>query len=271
MMLPTLFTTLLLAVCTVAQLAPDVTIPTDIQTDVADRSRTENIEDILRSYINELDGGVNILSRRQGPSAPSPSLSSLPTDIQTDVADRSRRENIVGILRSYLDPRFSRLHSRQSTSPSTPNNLTSAASTWSATTLSACTTALSMLRGLASSPSGMAFCYNLPFLDNSTGVFQADLRLFTISPPSGDFANVAPKDVDVGLQYVGATVQGIAASELGTRDLEARRYPLVAWPPARRDDAAALQRRDDQTPVLAQSYAFIGQINKDLLTGKLNS
>lgn len=254
MMLPTLFTTLLLAACTVAQLAPDVVIPTDIQTAVADRSRTENIEDIVRSYINELDSSINTLSRRQGQPGSFPSPSSFPADS----------------LRSYLNPR---LHSRQSDS-SSPNNLTSASSTWAATTLSACTSALSMLRGLSSSPSGMAFCYNLPFLDNSTGVFQADLRLFTISPPTGDFANVAPKDVAVAVHYVGATVQGIAPSALSTRDLDARRYPLVAWPPARRADngaPATLRRRDDVAPVLAQSYAFIGQINKDLLTGNLNS
>jgi hypothetical protein len=228
MMIQTLLTTLLLTARITAQVISVESIPADIQTDIADRSRSENIEDILRSYIDSLDDNTNNLYRRQSTSAPTNS-----------------------------------------------DNPTTNSSTWDSITLSACTAALEMLRGLASSPSGMAFCYNLPSLDNSTGVFQADLRLFTISSPTGDFANVLPKDVAVGVQYVGATVQAISPTELKTRGLEGRKFPLAS-PPAKRKgkrDAGRSQRRrrKNAAPVLAQSYAFVGQINRNALTANLNS
>lgn len=49
--------------------------------------------------------------------------------------------------------------------------------------------ALSNLNGQASNPSGVAVCHYLPFLDNQTDVFQAEL-----------------------LSYLGATVQKMAGS-----------------------------------------------------------
>lgn len=135
---------------------------------------------------------------------------------------------------------------------------------WDAQTTAACTSALEMLNGVASNDAGLAVCYNLPYLDNSTGVFQADLRLFTISPPKGQFANIPTQNVSVALSYVGATVSPIdAASMIAARD---ERVSLISWP---RNEVH--RRQTAAIPTIAQSYAFVGQINKDLLTSDMSS
>jgi hypothetical protein len=103
----------------------------------------------------------------------------------------------------------------------------------------------------------------LPFLDNSTGVFEADLRIYMISTPTGGFANIASSNVQVGLAYDGATVSAVNASTLRRREDETS---LISWP----RDEEALQKRA-MTPTLVQSYAFVGQINKDLLTADMGT
>ena len=130
---------------------------------------------------------------------------------------------------------------------------------WDAQTMAACTTVLSALNGNAGNPSGIAACYNLPFLNSTTGVFQADLRLFTVSAPSGSFANIPSQNVMVGLAYVGATVSAVNASSLTRReDLTS----LISWP---RGVDGRLKNRQAAVPTLTQTYEFVGQINKDLL------
>lgn len=161
-------------------------------------------------------------------------------------------------MRRYVDSIVEPLERRQAATP--PSNITE----WNAQTMAACTTTLTALNGNASNPSGMAACYNLPYLDQSTGVFQADLKLFTISPPTGDFATIPTQDVMVGLSYVGATVSAVNASSLKRRgDLES----LISWP----QSVDGMNKRQAAVPTLAQSYAFVGQINKDLLTTKLDT
>lgn len=156
-----------------------------------------------------------------------------------------RRDNSMEkTMRRYVDARIEPVQRRQS-------NVTE----WDAQTMAACTTALETLNGKASNDAGMAVCYNLPFLDNSTGVFQADLRLYMISPPTGQFASISSQNVMVGLSYVGATVSAVNASTLGARSEEA--VSLISWP--------RNAKRQAQAPTMIQAYAFVGQINKDLL------
>ena len=135
-------------------------------------------------------------------------------------------------------------------------------SQWDMQTQAACTASLQALGGVASNPSGMAVCYNLPFLDNSTGVFQADLRLYTVSPPTGDFANIATQNVQVGLAYNGATVSAVNSSSLKAR--AADDISLISWP-------RGMNKRQMAMPTIAQSYAFVGQINKNLLTANMGT
>ena len=156
-------------------------------------------------------------------------------------------------MRRYVDSIVEPIERRQSSTSST--NVTQ----WDAQTMAACITALEALNGNASNPSGMAVCYNIPYLDNSTGVFQADLRLFTISAPSGAFANIPSQNVMVGLQYSGATVSAVNASSLKRRG---DAVSLISWPRS----VDGVEKRQAAVPTMAQSYAFVGQINKNLLT-----
>ena len=116
-------------------------------------------------------------------------------------------------------------------------------------------------------------CYNLPFLSNTTGVFEADLRLFTIGPATGAFAGIASKDIAIDVRFAGAQVQPVPTSELAPNPVVAKRGRLgLSWPPSRREVKAlmGMEKRSNQAPVLAQSYAFVGQINKELLDANLN-
>jgi len=159
------------------------------------------------------------------------------------------------MMRRYTDYLVDDIERRQ-TSTTNPN-----ITAWETQTTSACTTALTMLNGTASNPSGMAFCYNLPFLDNSTGIFQADLRLFMISSPSGDFAGIPSSSIQVGVAYVGATVSTINPSDLS---------PSGSNSPSKRNEEGK-EKRQAMAPMQSQSYAFVGQINKNLVTANLNS
>jgi hypothetical protein len=147
---------------------------------------------------------------------------------------------------------------RRQSAPNSQMNATK----WDAQTAAACEASLATLNGVASNPAGMAVCYNLPYLDNSTGIFQADLRLYMISDPTGDFSGVPADKVSVGLQYFGASVQTISPSELKRRDIESRPY-------ARSESER--RKRDAMQPSLLQSYAFIGQINKNLMSPNMNA
>lgn len=171
-----------------------------------------------------------------------------------DVSHLVRRtESMEQKVRRYVDNLVEPIERRQATGTGAVN-----VTAWDAQTAAACTTSLEALNGVASNPSGMAVCYNLPFLDNSTGVFEADLRLYMIAAPTGGFADIASSNVQVGLQYDGATVSAVNASTLKTR--QADETSLISWP----RDEEGLQKRV-MTPTLVQSYAFVGQINKDLL------
>lgn len=97
----------------------------------------------------------------------------------------------------------------------------------------------------ASNPSGIAVCYNLPFLSTDSGVFAADLRLYQIAGPGGEWAEVGGS-IDVALVYNGAAVQ--------LRNESA-------------EEAAATQQASANTegPQKVQEFHFIGQIDRLLL------
>jgi hypothetical protein len=115
---------------------------------------------------------------------------------------------------------------------------------WDAETSSACSDALNNLE-IASNPSGTCICYNLPSLDPATGVFEADLRLFKISEPTGAFAGIPPQNIMVGLSYNGASVSPVSASRIQSTQRVASR-DLV---------------RRNATLELLQAYLFVGRID----------
>lgn len=71
-------------------------------------------------------------------------------------------------------------------------------------TLTACSTALS--GRTVSNEVGMAACYNiLDWHANMGGMFQADLRLFQLSPATGAFASIPMNAITVNLVYPNST------------------------------------------------------------------
>jgi hypothetical protein len=185
-------------------------------------------------------------------------ISQVTAGVLHDAARLVGRDNAVEKrMRRYVDSIVEPIERRQA---APKINVTQ----WDADTMAACTNTLEALNGVASNPSGMAVCYNLPFLDNTTGVFQADLRLFTISPPTGAFANISSANVQVGLSYIGATVSAVKASTLARRE---DRISLISWP--RSEDG--MEKRQASLPTMAQSYAFVGQINADLLKANMGT
>ncbi|KAI1851608.1 hypothetical protein JX266_003070 [Neoarthrinium moseri] len=137
------------------------------------------------------------------------------------------------------------LQARQSNSINlTPDSSSMNLTQWNTETSALCTTALSQL-AVASNPSGTAVCYNIPSLDTNTGTFMADLRLFQVSTPSGEFSSVPQQNIQVELQYNGATVSAVnvSTSSVAPRGLEARAV----------------------NPTPLQTYMFVGQIDQKQL------
>ncbi|KAK2592690.1 hypothetical protein QQS21_009620 [Conoideocrella luteorostrata] len=130
---------------------------------------------------------------------------------------------------------------------------------WNAATNEACTKALAVLPR-SSNPSGNCICYNLPSLDTKTGVFEADLRLFRISDPRDDFANVSPEQVKVGLQYHGASVSPISEKELMGIGRVSNQMRVIAP----RDTSSS------GGPRLVQTYMFVGQIAKSKMSENMS-
>ncbi|KAK0621924.1 hypothetical protein B0T17DRAFT_494259 [Bombardia bombarda] len=116
---------------------------------------------------------------------------------------------------------------------------------WDKQANAACLSALNALQR-ATNPTGACVCYNLPALNNTTGLFEADLRLYRINSPTGEFAGVAPENIEVSLSYNGATVQAIS------RDSGAQN--------ATKRELAS--RQAAEAPKLLQAYLFVGKIDQ---------
>jgi len=121
---------------------------------------------------------------------------------------------------------------------------------WDEAANTACRNALRNLKE-ASNPSGTCVCYNLPLLNNNTGTFEADLRLFQLSEPTGIFAGIPQDQIEVSLTYNGASVTEVKQTS--------KAQDTVV-------PAAALFARQDANNgdlKLLQSYLFIGQVDQD--------
>lgn len=131
---------------------------------------------------------------------------------------------------------------------------------WNNQTETACMTALDAMHGIASNLAGMAACYNVRSFDNTTGVFQADLRIYRISPLAGAWTQLKTQAVSAGLSYNGASVA--SGSMNGKRDTE-----MLSWSPVQRGktDAATLKRAAGASPSKLQDLTFIGKIHDDML------
>ncbi|EFX02158.1 hypothetical protein CMQ_2207 [Grosmannia clavigera kw1407] len=127
---------------------------------------------------------------------------------------------------------------------------------WDATVEAACVSALSKL-AQSSNPSGACTCYNLLVLNNATGTFEADLRLYQLSAARDEFAGIAPDKIMVGLSYTGASVSPVST---GTTSSNIS---------ARQAAANMTMATTNSDLKLLQTYMFVGQIKKEALTGNL--
>lgn len=133
--------------------------------------------------------------------------------------------------------------SRQSATVSVNGTATLNMTAWDIEVNAACMAALSKLPQ-ATNPSGTCTCYNLPVLNNATGAFEADLRLYQISAARDDFAGISQNQVQVSLVYNGASVSPVTTTTA----------------------AAKVVARQNQNVRLLQTYLFVGQIDQDKLT-----
>lgn len=129
---------------------------------------------------------------------------------------------------------------------------------WEEDTRAACMQTLGNLNGKASNPSGIAVCYNVPFLDNSTGVFQAELRMYNVSAPVDPWQSVTAADVSMTLSYLGATVQAMNMNNTKREVSEARAR-------ARWSDGTLVQRQTISTMTELKTLMYVGKINSNLM------
>lgn len=113
---------------------------------------------------------------------------------------------------------------------------------WDAVVNAACVAALQKLPE-ATNPSGTCTCYNLPALNNATGGFEADLRLYQISTPRNEFAGIPANQVQVSLSYHGSSVSPVTTATA----------------------AQKLTARQNTGVRLLQTYMFVGQIDPEKL------
>jgi hypothetical protein len=132
---------------------------------------------------------------------------------------------------------------------------------WGQATHTACQSTLASLHR-SPNPSGASVCFNLPSLDADTGVFEADLRLYRVFPPSGAWAGVDQEDIDVGVGFPSAQVTSITEEDVkgmglvgDVRDLDKRQ--------SRNESQADL-------PELMQAYLLVGQIKQDQMQENLS-
>lgn len=132
---------------------------------------------------------------------------------------------------------------------------------WDDQTEAACNTALNALHGVATNPSGIAACYNIQSLNNSTGVFEVDLRLYRIAAPRDGWVKLNPSSVGIGLSYVNATV---SASKAEMAKREDRTLP---WFPGQRDEAADMyiRRSTGAPPRRLGGMTFVGTVDNGAL------
>ncbi|KAJ4315229.1 hypothetical protein N0V94_006047 [Neodidymelliopsis sp. IMI 364377] len=129
---------------------------------------------------------------------------------------------------------------------------------WEEQTRAACMQTLGNLNGQASNPSGIAVCYNVPFLDNSTGVFQAELRMYNVSAPVDPWQSVTAADVSMTLSYLGATVQAMNMNNT-------KREVSEAQDRARRNGGTLVERQTITGMTELKTLMYVGKINSNLM------
>jgi hypothetical protein len=90
---------------------------------------------------------------------------------------------------------------------------------WNVEADQSCQVAVDQLNGKSSSVSGMAACYNVPFLDTVKGTFESELRIYNVSVPSGNFAGTTLGSMSISMTYTNAAFSEFNGS-LAARSIE---------------------------------------------------
>lgn len=128
---------------------------------------------------------------------------------------------------------------------------------WDVDVKTSCTQAIGMLPQ-SSNPTGTCVCYNLPVLNNVTGQFEADLRLFHLNAPTGQFVGIPPEKVMVSLTFHGASVSAVHNMTGGTGKPQKRQLGINALEPVPVAGGRDLRQ--------LQQYLFVGQIDMSKVT-----
>jgi hypothetical protein len=163
-------------------------------------------------------------------------------------AEKVERPNVVARIPEPA-PQAPTTSTAANLSGSDPSTVDQAKS--NADIIAACTAALTPIKTV-SNEAGFLGCYNIPFLNTATGVFEADLRLYQISQPTGGFSGVKPTDISVQMSYPDA-----AFSTLPQNTPNARRELDLD----RRQNGGGMNE--------LQAFLFVGQISKTLTLSKL--
>lgn len=144
---------------------------------------------------------------------------------------------------------------------STEDLVTDSSLDWDQQTESACNIALTSLGGKATSPSGIATCYNIGNLDRSTGIFHVDLRLYRIAACNGDWIQLQTSTPDISLSYAGAS---LLANTIQKARWDGDR---LDWSIAEREEAKDmyLRRSNSASPKKLEDLSFVGTVHNDKL------
>lgn len=127
---------------------------------------------------------------------------------------------------------------------------------WDTITQAACLAAFNDGTNTTQRPCGVAACYNIKYYDNTTGVFQAELRLYRTSPATGMWTSMKSDGVKVKVSCKGASMAA------GTMQMGKRDNAILSWPQTQR---LRIFRRLTPGPEMIQQMSFYGEIHEDLM------
>ncbi|KAF2137169.1 uncharacterized protein K452DRAFT_291832 [Aplosporella prunicola CBS 121167] len=173
-------------------------------------------------------------------------------------------------IRNHVDSIFSSLHIRDDSAASDPINQVNMSS-WNSQTSKACGSAVASLIRKANNPSGIGVCYNLPFFDNSSGIFEAELRMYNLTAPWDPWTGVTSKDISMTLSFEGANVQ--QAKGMPTTRKRDEDGTLLSWPFLRERSAGLddILTRRAPGPQEIKVLMYVGQINRDRIDEALSA
>lgn len=172
---------------------------------------------------------------------------------QPHVDETVRRAADVVLARA-LDSSPSIAVATPAVSPSIISSRSDDSGTWEKETESACQNAFSKVSMSSISPSGMRACYNIRYFDNSTGVFQSELRFYRVAPPAGNWTMLDSKRMSIGISCKGAS---LAQRNPGMRKRDGREGHVLKAPRRNRSTRRAIS----SSPQMLQVLQFVGKLH----------